>query len=159
MQHVSGYDDYKSYNTSMDWVRWSQGEGSRIRVLHCEWKSIKSIKYKISENKYDPERPFYKQIPDNYKKKKGDTIRSKYIDDIWVGTKIGGQILVDCRRRPNQVRSVDDPGSAQLSYVGYIKNNTTGKRASMVDMLKNVQFLYNIIMYHIELAFGNCCGL
>tara|TARA_A100001515_G_scaffold114986_1_gene96525 strand:- start:299 stop:2569 length:2271 start_codon:yes stop_codon:yes gene_type:complete len=158
MQHVSGYDDYKSYNTSMDWVRWSQGEGSRIRVLHCEWKSIKSIKYKISENKYDPERPFYKQIPDNYKKKKGDVIRSKYIDDIWIGTKIGGQILVDCRRRPNQVRSVDDPGSAQLSYVGYIKNNTTGKRASMVDMLKNVQFLYNIVMYHIELALARSGG-
>lgn len=158
MQNLNAYDDYRSYNTSLDWIRWSHGEGTRIKVLHCEWKSLKAIQYKISVNKYDPERPFYKQLPDGYKKKKGDVIRTKYVDDIWMGTKIGGEILVDCRRRPNQVRSVDDPGSAHLSYIGYIKNNTTGKRASMVDMLKNVQFLYNIIMYHIELALARSGG-
>ena len=158
IQNLNSYGDYKSYNTSLDWIRWSQGEGTRIKVLHCEWKSIKAIQYKISQNKYDPERPFYKQLPDGYKRKKGDVIRTKYVDDIWMGTKIGGEILVDCRRRPNQVRSVDDPGSAHLSYIGYIKNNTTGKRASMVDMLKNVQFLYNIIMYHIELALARSGG-
>lgn len=158
MQNLNAYDDYRSYNTSLDWIRWSHGEGTRIKVLHCEWKSLKAIQYKISENKYDPERPFYKQLPDGYKRKKGDVIRTKYVDDIWMGTKIGGEILVDCRRRPNQVRSVDDPGSAHLSYIGYIKNNTTGKRASMVDMLKNVQFLYNIIMYHIELALARSGG-
>ena len=158
MSQISSHSDYASYNTSIDWIQWQQGDSARLRVIHCEWKSIKALRYKISPNRYDPERPFYKLVPDNYKAKKKDDIRTKYVDDIWIGTKIGGKILVDCRRRPNQVRSVDDPGSAHLSYVGLIKNNTTGKKSSMVGMLKNIQMLYNIVMYHIELAMARSGG-
>ena len=158
MGQISSHSDYASYNTSIDWISWQKGQQARIKVVHCEWKSIRALRFKISPNRYDSEKPFYKLVPDNYKEKKKDTIRTRYIDDIWTGTKIGGKILVDCRRRPNQVRSVDDPGSAHLSYVGMIKNNTTGKKSSMVGLLKNIQMLYNIVMYHIELALARSGG-
>lgn len=158
MQNIVSSNEYTKYNSGIEWIRWSNSDGTRIRVVHCEWKSSRPIRYKVAPNKYNPDKPFYKQIPDGYKKKKGDIIKVKYIDDIWVGTKIGGKVLVDCRRRPNQVRSVDDPGSCSLSYIGIIRNNTTGKRTSLVDALKNVQFMYNIVMYHIELAMARSGG-
>ena len=158
MQNITGYNDYARYNSPINWIEWDKGSEARIRVVHCEWKSTMPVRFKISENKYDPERPFYKLVSKKYRKKKGDRIETKYVDDIWQGTKIGGQIFVDARRRPNQIRSVDDPGSTSLSYVGIVRNNTTGAVSSMVDLLANVQFLYNVVMYHIELALARSGG-
>ena len=66
--------------------------------------------------------------------------------------------MVQARRRPNQIRSVDDAGTTQLSYVGCIRNNTTGRSVSMVDLLKNIQMLYNVVMYQIELALARSGG-
>ena len=71
---------------------------------------------------------------------------------------IGGKILVNARRRVNQVRIVDDPGKTPLSYVGCIYGNTTGKATSMVDLLDNIQMLYNIVVYQIELAMARSGG-
>ena len=158
MANVYSHDQLAQYNSVMDWVNYEENNETRIRVITCEWKSLRSLKFKISENKYDPSRPFKKLVDDDYKPRKNEKIEVRYVDDVWEGTKIGGRILVNCRRRPNQVRSVDDAGSTFLSYVGVIRNNTTGRALSMVDLLKNVQLLYNIVMYHIELALARSGG-
>ena len=97
-------------------------------------------------------------MPDTYRRRKGDKIETKWVDDIWEATMIGGKILVNARRRDNQVRSVDDPGKTPLSYVGCIKGNTAGAPASMVDLLDNIQMLYNIVVYQIELAMARSGG-
>tara|TARA_B110000091_G_scaffold164440_1_gene175641 strand:+ start:7670 stop:9925 length:2256 start_codon:yes stop_codon:yes gene_type:complete len=151
-------DSISKWNQASNWVEFNDDRSTKIRVISAEWKSIKSLRFKISENKYNPEQPFKKLVGDKYKKRKGDHIESKCVDDIWEGTKIGGKVLVNCRRRPNQVRSVDDAGSTSLSYVGVVYNHTTGKPTSLVDTLKHVQMLYNIVMYHIELAMARSGG-
>ena len=112
----------------------------------------------MAENKFNPEKPFMKAVADDYKPRRREQLVTRYVDDIWEATKIGGKILVRARRRPNQVRSVDDAGSTQLSYVGCVRNNTTGRAVSMVDLLKNIQMLYNIVMYQIELAMARSGG-
>jgi len=143
--------------TPYSWVEKSNGD-LRVRVVHAEWKSLKVIKYKISPNKHNPEQPFRKMVSDKYKKRKGEEVKRVVVDDIWQATKIGGSIMVGCQRVPNQVRSVDDPSSSNLSYIGCIRNNTTGNPVSMVDLLRNVQMLYNIVMYHIELSMARAGG-
>lgn len=158
MGRINGSVMAETYNRDYNWVEWNQHTGARIRVVSCEWKSIKPLRYKISENKYDPKRPFKKLVPAGYKRKKGDNIETRYVDDIWEGTKIGGKVLVDCQRRANQVRSVDDYASTPLSYVGCIRNNSAGNPQSLVDLLSNIQQLYNITMYHIELAMARSGG-
>ena len=158
MSRVNSMNAANVYNQDFEWLDWNETTGTRVRVVTCEWKSIKPIRFKVSENKYDPERPFKKVVPDNYKKKKSDDIETRYVDDIWEGTKIGGVVLVNCQRRPNQVRSVDDYASTPLSYVGVIRNNSTGRPQSLVDLLHNIQMLYNITMYHIELAMARSGG-
>ena len=116
------------------------------------------MQYKISPNKHDEDKPFRKMVSDKYKKRKGEKIRKVVIDDIWQATKIGGKIMVNCQRVPNQIRSLDDPSAANLSYIGVVRNHTTGNPVSMVDLLKNVQMLYNITMYHIELCMARSGG-
>ena len=150
--------DMDGYNSSFEWVDVAHGREARIRVVSCEWKSLRAIKFKLSDNKYDPSRPFRKMVKDTYKKRKGEKIETKWVDDIWEATLIGGKILTNARRRDNQVRSVDDPGRTPLSYVGCIKGNTTGSSSSLVDLLDNIQMLYNIVVYQIELAMARSGG-
>ena len=150
--------DLANYNSSFEWVDVAHGREARIRVVSCEWKSLRAIKFKLSDNKYDPSRPFRKMVKDTYRKRKGETVETKWVDDVWEATLIGGKILVNARRRDNQVRSIDDPGKTPLSYVGCIKGNTTGATASLVDLLDNIQMLYNIVVYQIELAMARSGG-
>ena len=158
MRNLYAGGDMNDYNSNLDWVDAGYGKETRIRVVSCEWKSLRAIKFKLSYNKYDPDRPFRKMVKDTYRKRKGDNIQTKWVDDIWEATKIGGKILVNARRRDNQVRSVDNPGKTPLSYVGCIKGNTSGSPASIVDLLDNIQMLYNIVVYQIELAMARSGG-
>jgi len=157
MRNIYSGGDH-GYNDSFNWVETGQGKETRIRVVSAEWKSLRSIKFKVSENKYDENRPFRKMVKDTYKKRKGDVIETKWVDDVWEATYIGGKILVSAQRRSNQVRSVDDPGKTPLSYVGCIKGNTTGAPVSLVGLLDNIQMLYNIVIYQIELAMARSGG-
>ena len=158
MRNLYAGGDMNDYNSNLDWVDAGYGKETRIRVVSCEWKSLRAIKFKLSYNKYDPDRPFRKMVKDTYRKRKGENIQTKWVDDIWEATKIGGKILVNARRRDNQVRSIDNPGKTPLSYVGCIKGNTSGSPASIVDLLDNVQMLYNIVVYQIELAMARSGG-
>ena len=158
MRNIYAGGDMNDYNSNLDWVDAGHGKETRIRVVSCEWKSLRAIKFKLSFNKYDPDRPFRKMVKDTYRKRKGDNIQTKWVDDIWEATKIGGKILVNARRRDNQVRSIDNPGKTPLSYVGCIKGNTSGSPASIIDLLDNVQMLYNIVVYQIELAMARSGG-
>tara|TARA_Y100001972_G_scaffold68282_1_gene83253 strand:+ start:6754 stop:8988 length:2235 start_codon:yes stop_codon:yes gene_type:complete len=158
MRHISSGTELAHYNTSMEWLNYDSASGVRIRIIQGEWKSIRALKFKVSPNKYDPANPFRKAVADTYKARKGEQIETKYVDDIWEGTKIGGRIAVRCRRRPNQVRSVDDAGSTPLSYVGCTHNMSAGRVTSLVDVLKHIQVLYNVVMYHIELTLSRAGG-
>jgi len=158
MRHISSGDELAHYNSNLDWIQYDSSTGVKVRLIHGEWKSIRAIKVKISPNKYDPTNPFRKIVKDTYRPRKGEEVETKYVDDIWEATKIGGQIMVNCRRRPNQVRSVDDAGPASLSYVGCIHNLSSGRVTSLVDVLKHIQMLYNVVMYHIELTLSRAGG-
>ena len=158
MRHVSSGDELAHYNSNMDWIQYDSSAGVKVRLVHGEWKSIREIKVKVSPNRYDETNPFRKLVSDSYKPRKGEIIESKFVDDIWEATKIGGRILVNCRRRPNQVRSVDDAGPTPLSYTGCIHNLSSGRVTSLVDVLKHIQMLYNVVMYHIELTLSRAGG-
>ena len=158
MRHISSGDELAHYNSNLDWIQYDSSTGTKIRIVHGEWKSIRAIKVKVSPNKYDETNPFRKLVSDNYKPRKGETVETKHVDDIWEATKIGGRILVNCRRRPNQVRSVDDAGATPLSYTGCVHNLSSGRVTSLVDVLKHIQMLYNVVLYHIELTLSRAGG-
>ena len=158
MRHISSGDELSHYNSNLDWIQYDTSTGVKVRVIHGEWKSIRKIKVKVSPNKYDPTSPFRKLVKDTYKPRKGEEVQTKHVDDIWEATKIGGRILVNCRRRPNQVRSVDDAGATPLSYTGCVHNLSSGRVTSLVDTLKHIQMLYNVVMYHIELTLSRAGG-
>lgn len=155
----SGADSFNRYNKPYQWYyKEDNNNPLRIRVVTAEWKSLRTLKYKLSPNKYDPEMPFKKKVKDTYKPKKGEQVEKRTITDVWTATQIGHEIMVNCRRLPNQIRKEENYAYAPLSYVGVIKNNIDGITLSLVDGLKNIQLLYNIVVYHMELALARSGG-
>ncbi len=142
------------------WDNYSNDESSnlKVRVAHIQWKSIRMINHKVSENAYDQENPFLKKVADDYKPKKGEKIIKKPITDIRQATKVGHDILIDWGKKPNQIRYEENYANTDFDYFGFIRNNFNGTTLSVVDTLKNIQILYNITMYQIELAMSRAGG-
>ena len=102
---MMGIGDISRYNKPYQWYyKDNQTSPLRIRVVSAEWKSLKTLNFKISENKYDAEVPFRKLLPEGYKRKKGDNVQRKTVTDIWIATQIGHDIVVNYRSKPNQIR-------------------------------------------------------
>jgi hypothetical protein len=154
-----GSNSLERYNKPYQWYyKDDNSTPMRIRVITAVWKSIKMLKVKLSENKYDPERPFRKILPDDYKIRKGDNVEKKAYNDVWTATMIGHEIVINARSMPNQIRREENFSETKLPYIGIIKNNIDGITLSIVDSLKNIQILYNIVMYHIELTLARSGG-
>tara|TARA_R110000751_G_scaffold26901_7_gene71564 strand:- start:15748 stop:18012 length:2265 start_codon:yes stop_codon:yes gene_type:complete len=137
---------------------YSQSTSLKIRVVDVQWRSIRMMKYKKSENKFDPEVPYYKMLADDYKEKKGEDIVRRPIVEIWRATKIGHELLLEWGPKPNQYRFEENYAESKLDYFGVIKTNFNGRTLSIVDSLKNIQILYNVVMYHIELCMARAGG-
>lgn len=154
-----GQDSLSRYNKPYQWYYKDDSlTPMRIRTVIAVWKSLRTVNIKVSENKYDPDTPFQKILPDSYKPKKGDKIKKKVITEIRQATMIGHSVIVDYRPSPNQIRVKDNNADAYLPYVGIIKNNIDGITLSIVDSIKNIQLLYNIVMFHIELTLARSGG-
>jgi len=135
----------------------ADGEGIKVRVVELQWRSIKMLKHKVSENPYNPEVPHYKKVKDTYKAKKGEELVERPITEIRQATLIGHE-LVDWGVKPNQIRYEENYANTTLDYHGIIRNGFNGNTLSIVDSLKNIQILINIVMYNIELAMSRSGG-
>lgn len=143
---------YQEQNSQYDNYTHAEGESMKVRVVDVQWRSFRPVKYKVSPNKYDESIDYHKRVKDDYKAKKGEKIITKVTNDVRQAVKIGHSILIKWGRKPNQVRYEENYSNTSLDFFGAIRNNFNGQTLSVVDSLKNIQILYNIVMYQIELA-------
>lgn len=143
---------------SLDSYSYDGTQNLKIRVLDFQWQSIRMLKYKESPNEFDPENPWLKKVKDSYKAKKGEKIIKKPITEIRQCIKIGHEIILNWGKKPNQIRYEENYANTTMDFYGAIKGNFSGNTLSIVDALKNVQILYNITMYQIELAMARSGG-
>ena len=149
---------YQDNNVPFSSYIYTKNTSLKVRVVDIQWRSIRMMKFKKSPNKFDPEVPYYKMLADDYKPKKGEEIVRRPITEIWKGTKIGHEKIIDWGPKPNQYRFEENYAEAKLDYFGVIKTNFNGRTLSIVDALKNIQILYNVVMYHIELCMARAGG-
>ena len=133
-----------------------------IRVSRVEWISMKKIGFLsyIDENgetqKETVEEDFKFQ---DFKELYPDaTIEWDWINEGWEGIKIGIDVYVAMRPKPNQRRRMDNIYHCQLGYTGFIYEATNSQSVSLVDRLKPYQYLYDIISYRLDLAFSKDGG-
>jgi len=129
-----------------------------IPVIRVEWKSLRKIGFLCY---YDDNLEEQETIVDEtYKvqEDRGETVNWVWINEVWEGTKIGGDIYVRIRPKSVQYRSIDNPSQCKLGYVGTVYNGRNSEATSLVDLVKHHQYLYNIIMYRMEFEIAKAKG-
>jgi len=151
------YSKGDSALSNFDYSKIDDYSDKGIRVLHCEWKSLKPIKFVMTQ---DPETGEINEdiVDESYKLdyEAGDiSIRTEWIPTKYEGYKIGTDIYANMREVPGQARDLDNLYNCKLSYIGAYYDNTNSTATSLVDRMKYYQYLYNIIWYKLELLIAS----
>ncbi len=117
-----------------------------LRVLRVYWKSRRRIK-KVKS--YDPQtgEEVYNFYPETYiiNKDEGEEEQIFYINEAWEGTKIGSDIYVNMRPRVIQYNRLSNPSRCHFGIIGSIYNLNDSRPFSLVDMMKQYNYLYDAI--------------
>ena len=117
-----------------------------IRVLRVYWKSRRRIK-KVKS--YDPEtgEEMFNFYPETYviDKDNGEEEQILYINEAWEATKIGEKIYVNMRPKVVHYNKLSSPSRCPFGIVGSIYNLNGNRPFSLVDMMKNYNYLYDVV--------------
>lgn len=121
------------------------GNGN-IRVVRVYWKSMRKVK-KIKH--YDPQTgeelfDFFSEdyIPNT---DAGEEEEVMWINQAWEGVKIGEDIYVNMRPCPVQYNSLSSPSKCHFGIIGSVYNIIDAKPFSLVDMMKQYNYLYDVV--------------
>jgi hypothetical protein len=141
-----------------------------VAVMHIEWKSVsplyeKRVKKTESQLSRDLGGDDYIDFPmevsayegnkdwhDKQVEKGKYEIVTKYREQLWEATRIGGlkELDVNCRPAYFQMRKVDDPTRIfGGSYTGFLCQTVDGKRISLMNEMENLSNILDIVMYKI----------
>lgn len=117
-----------------------------LRVLQVYWKSRRKIK-KVKS--YDPEtgEEVFNFYDENYiiNPDLGEEEQIFWINQAWEGVKIGDSIFVNMRPRIVQYNRLSNPSRCHFGIIGTIYNLNESRPFSMVDMMKQYNYLYDVI--------------
>lgn len=117
-----------------------------VKVLRMYWKSRRRIK-KVKS--YDPQtgETIYSFYPETYEEREelGEEAKIFYINEAWEGTKIGSDIYVNMRPRVVQYNRLSNPSRCHFGIVGSIYNLNDNRPFSLVDMMKQYNYLYDVV--------------
>lgn len=117
-----------------------------VRVIRMYWKSRRRIK-KVKS--YDPQtgEAIYNFYPETYEEREelGEEAKIFYINEAWEGTKIGSDIYVNMRPRVIQYNRLSNPSRCHFGIVGSIYNLNDNRPFSLVDMMKQYNYLYDAV--------------
>ena len=117
-----------------------------VRVLRVYWKSRRKIK-KIKYYDQMTGEELYKLRDENYitQTALGEEETILWVNQAWEGTKIGDSIYVNMRPCPIQYNSLTNPSKCHFGIVGTIYNLNDDRPFSLVDMMKQYNYLYDAI--------------
>jgi len=128
-----------SFNRSYD-------NNGNVRVMHVYWKSMRKV---LQVTYFDPATGEELQdiFPETYEldKDAGETSKTLWVNEWWEGTKIGNSIYIDMRPRQVQYWKMSNPSYCHPGITGRAYNTNQSTAVSLVDRMKNLQYLYNII--------------
>ena len=133
-------------------------ENGNIRVLRVYWKSLKKIK-KVKY--YDEEgETQYKIMSEEYipNEMLGEEVKDLWVNEWWEGTKIGKDIYVSMKPREVQFNSLNNPSYCHPGIVGQVYNTNQGKAVSLMDRMKNYQYMYDVMWDRLNKAIATNYG-
>lgn len=151
------YEDYSHASSLPDSSFTFRNDGTTaimgIRVIHCEWKSLKAIKFVKGINPITGE-VYEDMVDETYQlnKEVGDIeITTEWVPTKYEGYKIGEDKYAWLREVPGQYKDLDNLYNCKLSYIGATYDDLNSEVTSLVDRMKYYQYMYNVLWYRIEL--------
>jgi len=127
-------------------------QDGNIRVTKVVWKSMR----KIGRLTYIDELGMKQEtvVNESYKVEpgSGEEITYMWVNEYWEGTKLGEDIYIHIRPRPNQFRHLDNLSQCSSGYVGTVYNSNNSQSVSLMDRLVPWIYLYITMWYRLELA-------
>jgi len=128
------------------------GSGTWVKVYRIEWKAIRWVSLKkLAQSEEDESFAIYSE-------EGGGDEQKVPIVELWEAIVVGVDKVIMARPVPGQQRTQENLSTTRFTYSGVIKNGGVGTPQGIVDLLKNIQLLYNIVMYHIELTMARAGG-
>ena len=145
--HSDGFfSDYSNlFNETPNTTLLPYDLAGNVRVLRMFWKSrrlIKKIKY-YDENGEEQ----FKLRDETYicVKEKGEEETSLWVNQAWEATLIGEDIYIGMRPRVVQYSSLSNPSKCHFGIIGSIYNMNESRPFSLVDRMKQYNYLYDAI--------------
>jgi hypothetical protein len=158
------YSDYSHASSLPDSSFTFRNDGTSaimgIRVIHCEWKSLKPFKF-VKGIDLETGEEYEDMVDESYQlnKEAGDIeITTEWIPAKFEGYKIGKDKFAYLREVPGQNKDLDNLYHCKLSYLGAAYDNLNSEVTSLVDRMKYYQYMYNILLYRIELLIASDDG-
>jgi len=129
-----------------------------IRVLKVFWKSIKQVKKIKFYDEYGEEQ--YKIASEEYipNKDLGEEVTTMWVNEWWEGVKVGKDIYLNIKPRKVQYNKIYNPSLCSPGIVGQIYNTNQSKAVSLVDRMKNYQYMYDVIWDRLNKAISTNYG-
>ena len=133
-------------------------ENGNIRVLRVYWKSLKKIKKVKYYDEFGEEN--FKIMSEEYipQKELGEEVTELWVNEWWEGTKIGKDVYLQMKPKQVQYTKMSNPSYCQPGIVGEIYNTNQGKAVSLMDRMKNYQYLYDVIWDRLNKAISTNYG-
>lgn len=154
---VDSYLDVAQINGHYFSSNFTDSSGN-IRVLRVYWRSQKKIfKLKFYDEYGEID---YKYVSEEYipNEDLGEEVTTYWVNEWWEGTLIGKDIYIRMRPKPVQYNRLSNPSICHPGIVGEIYNTNQGRAVSLVDKMKNYQYLYDVIWDRLNMAIAKNLG-
>lgn len=140
------FDPFKLFSDSISNSLLPYDLAGNLRVLRMYWKSRRKIK-KVKSYDLDTGEEIYNFYPETYiiNEDLGEEEQIFYVNEAWEGTKIGTDIYVNMRPRVIQYNRLSNPSKCHFGIIGSIYNLNESRPFSLVDMMKQYNYLYDAI--------------
>ena len=121
-----------------------------IEVIKVYWKTRKKVGFVEYQDEYGFTKT--KIVEEGYQPAMGETVEWEWVNQVWEGHRIDGDIYVRLRPYPDQRWSLDNPSKCKLPINGVKYSDSNSNATSLVMMGIPYQLTYNIYKYRLELA-------
>lgn len=154
---VDSYLDYAEINGHSFTSNYTDSTGN-VRVLSVLWRSLKKIKKVKFYDEFGETQE--KIVSEEYilDKGRGEEEKIYWVNEWWEGYKIGKDTYIRMRPRPIQYNRLNNPSKCHPGVVGEVYNTNQGVAVSLVDRMKNYQYLYDVIWDRLNKAIAKNLG-
>lgn len=125
---------------------------SYTEVVTVYWKSFKQIAVRTYIDEFEEEHEEIMDEDYEFNPETDINLTYEWINEVWQGFRIDGDIYIDIRPLDHQRSSIDNPSKCKLPVNGRAYSDRNSSNISLLELGIPYQLSYNIFKYRLENA-------